>query len=310
MHFITSPKRKKLVTPLLKLVTWLNPRIPKTMIQIRHLLRMKRFAKLSRPQDLNEKILWMTLNTDTKEWSRLADKYEVRKYVKECGLEDILVKQYAVYNSMSEVDFERLPNAFVLKPTHGSGDVVVVRDKNKSDLEEIRRRIQKELDEYICTSAAELHYTRIHHRVVAEELLYNDPISEKYSSTLIDYKIWCCNGRAEFIWVCMNRFVHNKDGAEVMTYDREWNAHPEYCRKTPDFSLANPIPKPSGYENMLAIAERLASKFPIVRVDLYNLNGKIYFGEMTFTSYGAIMDFYTDEFLLKCGSLIKLPSIG
>ena len=105
----------------------------------------------------------------------------------------------------------------------------------------------------------------------------------------------------------MNRFVRNKDGAEVMTYDRNWNAHPEYCRVTPDFSLADPIPEPVGYEHMLQVAEKLASKFPIVRVDLYNLNGKIYFGEMTFTSYGAIMDFYTDKFLRKCGSLIELP---
>lgn len=270
---------------------------------------MKRFANLRNPQDLNEKILWMTVNTDTTEWSRLADKYEVREYVRECGLEDILVKQYGLWNNMNEVDFDQLPNAFVLKPTHGSGDVVVVKDKTKADLEGIRAKINAELDEHICTSAAELHYTRIPHRVIAEELLINDSESEKYSSTLIDYKIWCCNGRAEYVWVCMNRFVRNKDGAEVMTYDRDWNPHPEYCRITPDFSLADPMPKPAGYDHMLEVAEKLAAKFPIVRVDLYNLNGKIYFGEMTFTSYGAIMDFYSDEFLKLCGSKVDLSGV-
>lgn len=307
MHFITSPKKKKLVTPILKLVTWLNPKMPAIMIQIRHLLRMGRFAKLGNPQDLNEKILWMTLHTDTTEWSRLADKHEVREYIKECGLEDTLVRQYGLYKSMAEVDFCNLPNAFVLKPTHGSGDVVVVRDKTKADLEGIRKKIQDELDEFICSSAAELHYTRIPHRVVAEELLVNDDWSLQYSSTLIDYKIWCFNGKAKYIWVCMNRFVRNKDGAEVMTYDRDWNAHPEYCRLTPDFSLAEIMPKPVGYDHMLEVAEKLATKFPIVRVDLYNLKGKIYFGEMTFTSYGAIMDFYTNDFLQMCGSMIQLP---
>lgn len=307
MHFITSKKKKALVMPILKLVTWLNPIMPKTMIQIRHLLRMKRFANLRNPQDLNEKILWMTVNTDTTEWSRLADKYEVREYVRECGLEDTLVKQYGLWNNMNELDFDKLPNAFVLKPTHGSGDVVVVKDKTKADLQGIKSKINAELDEHICTSAAELHYTRIPHRVIAEELLINDSESEKYSSTLIDYKIWCCNGKAQFVWVCMNRFVRNKDGAEVMTYDREWNAHPEYCRITPDFSLADLMPKPAGYDHMLEVAEKLSAKFPIVRVDLYNLNGKIYFGEMTFTSYGGIMDYYTDEFLQKCGSMIELP---
>lgn len=310
MHFITSKKKKALVMPILKLVTWLNPIMPKTMIQIRHLLRMKRFANLRNPQDLNEKILWMAVNTDTTEWSRLADKYEVRDYVRECGLEDTLVKQYGLWNNMNEVDFDQLPNAFVLKPTHGSGDVVVVKDKTKVDLEGIRAKINAELDEHICTSAAELHYTRIPHRVIAEELLINDSESEKYSSTLIDYKIWCCNGRAEYVWVCMNRFVRNKDGAEVMTYDRDWNPHPEYCRITPDFSLADPMPKPAGYDHMLEVAEKLSAKFPIVRVDLYNLNGKIYFGEMTFTSYGAIMDFYSDEFLKLCGSKVDLSGVA
>lgn len=309
MHFITSPLKKKLVSPILHLVTCLNPKIPATMIQIRHFLRMGRFAKLRKPQDLNEKILWLTLHSDTKEWSRLADKYEVRGFVKECELEEILVKLYGLYNSMEEVEFNKLPNAFVLKPTHGSGDVVVVKDKSKVNLEEVKNKIQKGLDEYICTSAAELHYTKIPHRVVAEELLVNDSISAKYSSTLIDYKIWCFNGRAEYIWVCMNRFVKNKDGAEVMTYDREWNAHPEYCRVTPDFSLAEPMPKPNGYDHMLEVAEKLSAKFPVVRVDLYNLNGMIYFGEMTFTSYGAIMDFYSDRFLQLAGSMIDLSGV-
>ena len=106
----------------------------------------------------------------------------------------------------------------------------------------------------------------------------------------------------------MNRFVKNKDGAEVMTYDKDWNPHPEYCRITPDFTLADPMPKPAGYEHMLEVAERLSKPFPVVRCDLYNLNGKIYFGEMTFTSYGGIMDFYSDEFLKKAGSEIDLTT--
>ena len=309
MHFITSPKKKKAVMPILKLVNWLNPRCPKTMIQVRHLLRMKRFANLSNPQDLNEKILWLTLNTDTTVWSRLTDKYEVRNYVREVGLEDILIPQYGLWNKMSEIDFDTLPNSFILKPTHGSGDVVVVRDKTKADLDGIRARIQKDLDTYLITSAAELHYARIPHRVIAEQLLVNDPVSENYSSTLIDYKIWVFNGKAHYVWVCMNRFVKNKDGAEVMTYDREWNAHPEYCRVTPDFTLADPMPKPVGYDHMLEVAERLSKPFPVVRCDLYNLDGKIYFGEMTFTSYGGIMDFYSDLFLRKAGSEIDLSNI-
>ena len=306
MHFITSPKRKKAVMPLLRLVNWLNPRMPKTMVQIRHLLRMKRFAHLRNPQNLNEKILWMALNTDTSEWSRLADKYEVRDYVRECGLEDILIHQYGLWNNMNEVEFDKLPNSFILKPTHGSGDVVVVRDKTTADIEAIKQKIQEDLDTHLITSSAELHYGRIPHRVVAEQLLENDQISSSHSSTIIDYKIWCFNGKASYTMVITNRGVHNKDGSDMLIYDREWNAHPEYFRKTPDFSLAEFMPKPAGYDHMLEVAEKLADPFPVVRVDLYNLNGTIYFGEMTFTSYGAIMDYYSDEFLRKAGSEIDL----
>lgn len=309
MHFTTSPKRKKIVMPLLKMVSWLNPRFPLLMTQIRYFLRFKKFAHLRNPQNLNEKIMWLALFTDTTEWSRLADKYEVRNFIRECGLEDILVKEYGLWNSMSEIDFAQLPNSFVLKPTHGSGDVVVVKDKNKVDWPAICSKVQKELDEHIITGASELHYERIPHRVIVDDLLLNDEVSSKYSSTLIDYKIWCFNGVAQYVWVCMNRFVRNKDGAEVMTYDRDWNAHPEYCRITPDFSLADPMPKPAGYDRMLEVAEKLSAKFPVVRVDLYNLNGKIYFGEMTFTSYGGKMDFYTDEFLELCGKSIDLSKV-
>lgn len=306
MHFITSPKRKKAVMPLLKLVNWLNPRMPKTMVQIRHLLRMKRFAHLRNPQDLNEKILWLALNTDTREWSRLADKYEVREYVRDCGLDVILIPQYGVWNNVNEIDFENLPNSFILKPTHGSGDAVVVKDKKSANLNNVKEKIQESLNSYLITSSAELHYGRIPHRVVAEQLLQNDPISERYSATIIDYKIWCFNGKACYNLVISNRSIHNKDGADFMTYDRDWNAHPEYCRETPDFTLAEPLPKPAEYEHMLEVAERLAKPFPLVRVDLYNLNGNIYFGEMTFTSYGGIMDYFSDLFLKKAGSEIDL----
>ena len=104
---------------------------------------------------------------------KLADKYEVRDYVRECGLDEILIPQYGLWYNMDEVEFDKLPNSFILKPTHGSGDVVVVRDKANADIDGIKRRIQEELDVHMITSSAELHYGRIPHRVVAEQLLLN-----------------------------------------------------------------------------------------------------------------------------------------
>ena len=161
----------------------------------------------------------------------------------------------------------------------------------------------------MITGAGDLHYLRIKNKVIFEGLLINDEVSAQYSKTLIDYKIWCFNGRAEYIWVCENRFVHNEDGAEVLTYDRNWNPHPEYSVWTKDFTQAAPFPKPKNFERMLEVAETLSRDFPVVRCDLYNLDGQIYFGEMTFTSLGGMMDFYTPEFLRICGDKIDISNV-
>lgn len=306
MHITTSKAKRIIFAPVLKTVTWLSPRCPKFIVWLRYVTRMGKLPHLNNPKTLNEKILWLALNSDTTQWSRLADKFSVREYLKECGYEDALVKLYGVWESAKNVDFNTLPNAFVLKTTHGSADVIVVKDKTKKDLEEVRQKMQNKLDEHLITSGAELHYLRIPRKVIAEEMLYNDEVSAQHSATLIDYKIWCFNGKAQFVWVCMNRFVNNKDGAEVLLYDREWNPRPEYCAVTPDFTIAEPIPKPAEYDKMLEMAEKLSAPFPVVRCDLYNLNGKLYFGEMTFTSYGGIMDFYSSKFQKLAGEMIDL----
>lgn len=308
MHIITSKTGRTIFKPLFVLVNWMCPRFPKLIVNIRFWMREKRFPNLKDPQTLNEKILWLALNTDTTEWSRLSDKCAVRDYIKDCGLEEILVKQYKVWDDARQIDFTDLPQSFILKTTYGSG-VKMIRDKSQYDINEIRKMYHDLDKNFMITSSAEKHYLRVPHRIIADEVLINDPVSKQYSQTLIDYKIWCFNGKVHYIWVCMNRFVTNKDGAEVMLYDRDWNPKPEYCAVTPDFTLAKPIPKPNGYEHMLEVAEKLSKPFPVVRCDLYNLDGKVYFGEMTFTSYGGIMDFYTKEFQQIAGGLINLSDV-
>ena len=307
MHITTSKTKRILFAPLLKTVEWLTPRCPRFAARARYFSRFKKRLKLKDPKNLNEKILWLAVNTDTREWSRLADKYRVREYIHECGLDEILVPFYGVWDKANEVDFDSLPQSFIIKSTNGSCSNIIVKNKNQITKEQLIEKVKSiENRQVSATGVGDLHYLRIKSRIIAEGLLINDELSARYSETLIDYKIWCFNGRAEYVWVCMNRFVHNKDGAEVLIYDRDWNPHPEYSVWTNDFSQAQPMPKPTNYENMLAVAERLCKGFPVVRCDLYNLNGKIYFGEMTFTSLGGMMDFYTPEFLTISGDKIDL----
>lgn len=311
MHLTTSKAKRIVFSPILKTVDWLTPRCPNFVAKARYYARFHKKLDLKNPKDLNEKILWLAVKSDTREWSRLADKYAVREYVHECGLDEILIPCYGVWEKAEDIDFDKLPNSFIVKSTNWSASNLVVRNKASFPREEFYKRAQEiENHKGSCTCVGDLHYLRIKNRIMVEGLLVNDEVSAKYSETLIDYKIWCFNGKAAYIWVCSNRFVRNKDGAEVLTYDRDWNPHPEYSVWSKDFSQAAPIPKPANLEKMLAVAERLCQGFPVVRCDLYNLNGNIYFGEMTFTSLGGMMDFYTPEFLRLCGDKIDLSGVS
>lgn len=306
MHIRTNPKLNKIFKPVIKFCEWLGVHHPILLARIRYFARFKKPLHLKNPKTLNEKILFLSLKTDTSLWTKCADKYEVRDYVKECGLEDILIPLVGVWEHATDIDFDKLPDEFVLKATHGSGDIKVVTDKSKLNFPKIVAEFEKDLSHKYGALESGHHYMRIHPRMIAEELLHNDPETAKISFSIIDYKLWCFNGKVHWIWACANRDEHS---TEVMTYDRDWKAYPEYSIFEKDYRHGDILPKPKNLEKMMEIAEKLAQPFPCVRVDLYNIDGKIYFGELTFTSYGGLQDFYTDEFQLLAGSQIDLSGV-
>lgn len=290
-----------LAFPIIAFCRWLGTNYPETLVRIRYFFRFKRRLNLVNPKTLNEKILYLSLKTDTTEWTRLADKAEVYYYVKECGLEDILIPRYGCWNSLDDINLEKLPNEFVLKTTHGSGDVLIVRGE-KPDKKSVVAHFKRYMKPFGALEGGK-HYMRIKPRIVAEALIRNDERSSQYSSSIIDYKLWCFNGRVEFIYVCTNR---TKKSVDVMTYDRNWIAHPEYSIFMDDYKEADLIPPPENLSRMIEIAERLCKEFPCVRCDLYNIAGRIYFGEMTFTSVGGMDNSYSEEFLNLAGDMIEL----
>lgn len=308
-HPTLSKKGRVLFAPVIKFCEWLGKHHPVTMVQLRYFAVYKRFAHLRHPKDLNEKILHIKLFTDTSRWPDLVDKYKVREYIKDLGLEDTLVKLYGVWYSADDFvkSFSNLPDSFILKANNGEGKGtnLVVKDKNKWRVEELAAKVDEWLKrKNIGALVAEPQYEAIKPCVIAEQLLPLDPGHH----SLTDYKFWCFEGKPHFVWVCNDR---NEDGnsAHVLTYDTDWNPHPEYSIFTSDYLQGEPVPKPENFEYMLTVAEKLSCGFPELRVDLYNIAGKVYFGELTFTSQGGINSFYTQDFLDYAGSLFSVENL-
>lgn len=263
--------------------------------------RFNKDINWNNPQNINEKINWLKFNSDTSQWSRLADKYAVREYIKECGYEDILIPLYGKWDNANDINIEQLPKSFVLKTNHGSGSLVIVKEKSKVDWVKTRADINYWLSELYGHYQGEPHYLSIERCVIAEALLIP---SNTFSSSLVDYKIWCFDGCPKYIWACYNR---TSSSVYVELYDTKWNYCPEKSRFTEHYrDGGGVIPKPHNLERMLEIASHLSVGFPQVRVDLYENDNKVFFGELTFTSSGGYMDFFTDDFLLELGKYTKL----
>lgn len=253
---------------------------------------------LDNPTTYNEKIQWMKLYDSTETKAKLADKYLVREYVKDKIGDEYLVDLIGEWKDVERIPFEELPNKFVLKANHGCGYNIIVKDKNELNVKETKERLSKWLNTNFAYSAGlELHYKMIDPRIIAEEYIENS------EGELNDYKVFCFNGKAEYIMFLKDRNTKLK----MAFYDVEWNKMPfvySYER------LEEDIPKPDKLDELIRISEKLAEGFPHVRVDFYITNeDKLKFGEMTFTSYSGACIWNPPEYNKILGDKIQLPQI-
>jgi len=247
------------------------------------------------PKTFNEKLQWLKLYWNEPLATICADKYQVRDYIIELGLEDILNNIYGVYNSVEEIDIDKLPNAFVLKATHASGLNIICKDKSKIDWDKAFREMRRWFKINYYNFNRERMYKDIIPRIICERYLDNED-----NQSLIDYKFLCFNGEPLISFVCLDRF----DELKVDFYDIGWNKIP-FSRHYPNSSYE--IPRPELYEAMLEICKVLSQQFPFVRVDLYEVKGKIYFGELTFIPGNGTEEFTPFEYDKMLGDLIQLP---
>jgi len=264
------------------------------------------------PRTLNEKVTWMAVMTDTSKWTEYTDKYEVRKHIESLGLKDILTECYGVWKRAEDIEFDKLPDKFVLKCTHDCGSTVIIRDKSKMNKKEVIDFLQKHLDVRYGYDSCEPHYTAIEPRVMAESLIEMDNTDEFSSQTTVDHKIRCVHGKAQYDFVCYDRSLESGSGGSKTVYDlydiHTWQPMHQYLA---DSGVEyRKVPRPENMAKMIEIAEKISEGFTQVRVDLYNVKGKIYFGEMTFTAFSGMNNHFTMEFQRMIGDRIHLPKIN
>lgn len=253
------------------------------------------------PKTLIEKIYWMQLYTDTSLWTLCADKYAVRQFVKDKGCEPALNTLYGKWDNPNQINWDELPQSFVLKTNNACGQVLLVKDKNKLNIPKTINKLNNWLDSKYGYRDAQFHYTKIKPCIIAEKLLEND---DDDSVNLIDYKVWCLNGKPESIIVVHSR---TKNSLLITVFDLEWNNITNYAVNNTHKRYSNiDIPKPHSLSEMIKLAEKLSEGIPQVRIDFYEINRKPVFGEMTFTTgFGALSSDYYDYF----GSKIDLTKI-
>ena len=240
--------------------------------------------------------------TRLKEIRNLPDKYLVRKWVEEKIGGEYLIPLLGVYDRFEDIDFFALPDRFVVKANHGCGYNYIVKDKRKVDFDDMRKKVNGWLHEnYGDKLGTELHYRNIEPKIVIEQYLEN----EQSHGDLYDYKFWCFNGRVEYVLFMSER---NTDGVKMAFYDREWRKQPFAC----SYPIDNKVnEKPDNLEQMITLAEKLSAGFMHVRVDFYRLDsGKVYFGEMTFTSASGGGKWNTPGINERLGKLITLPELA
>lgn len=262
--------------------------------------RQGRELNLSNPRTYNEKVQWSKVFDSTPIKTRLADKYLVRDWVEERIGSEYLIPLLGAWDSFDEIDFDSLPDRFVLKCNHGCAYNLIVKDKSKLDMEDARRKITMWMGENFAFKAGlELHYAAIPHKIIAEEFIENVGSGD---GDLYDYKFWCFDGKVKYIQFLSER---NTNGLKMAFYDLDW--------KKQEFVYSFPLdtkdmPRPDNLDEMIAVAEKLAAGFNHVRVDLYRMDdGKLYFGEMTFTSASGNCNWQPAEWDLKMGELMPLP---
>ncbi len=288
--------RKALVSILCK-IGFIFP--DKIYLKIVYRLRVGKKLHLNNPQTFNEKLQWLKLYDRKPIYTTMVDKYAVKNYVAERIGPEYIIPTIGVWNKFDDIDFAELPDQFVLKCTHDSGGLVVCRDKGEINMMMVRKKINKSLKTNYFIGGREWPYKNVPRRIIAEKYM------EDETGELRDFKFFCFDGIPKAMFIATER---SKDGEEVKFDFYDMNCeHLPFTQGHPNSSQE--IKLPVSFEEMKALAMKLSNGFPQLRVDFYEINGKVYFGELTFSHFSGMTPFNPESWDKIFGDWIILPEL-
>lgn len=291
---------KKLKRIIIYLYEKIGRIIPdKLYLKVLYLMYFKKKLDLKNPKSFNEKLQWLKLYNRKNELTNLVDKYEVRKYVKDKIGSEYLIPLIGVWKNFDEINFNELPDKFVLKCNHDSGGISICKTKKDFNKNIARKKLKKSLENNFYYRYREWPYKNIKKKIIAEVFL--EDVEKK---ELLDYKFMCFNGKVKCSFVCSDR---DKGDLKVNFFDKNWKEMPftRVYKKS-----EKEIDKPRNYKKMIQLCEKLSEEFPFVRVDLYEVNNRIYFGELTFFPGSGFEKFQPEEYDYILGDWIKLDKLN
>lgn len=275
-------------------LSWLPDKV---YLKLVYKLKMKKSLNLTNPCSFNEKLQWLKINDRNTLYTKLVDKYSVREYIAEAIGEEYLIPLIGVYDKFEDIDFDCLPNKFVLKTTHDSGGVVVCKDKDNFDIDEAREKLNKSLRRNYYNVWREWPYKNVKPRIICEEFLETN-----HGGLPIDYKFHCFNGVPDNVMICLGR---ETGSTKFYFFNQQWNLL-KYNITGKMASQDFTFDKPEMMDKMFEIARILSKELTFVRVDLYCENNKIYFGELTFFPETGLDSNLLEETDLAFGNMIKI----
>jgi hypothetical protein len=261
-------------------------------------LRMGYWMDFDNPQTFNEKLQWLKLYNRRPEYTQMVDKYAVKEYVASIIGEEHIIPTLGVWDSVDDIDFDKLPNQFVLKCTHDSGGIVICTDKSQLDVEKAKAKLRAGLKKNYSPQSREWPYKDVPRRIIAEQYMVDESGYE-----LKDYKFFCFDGVPKALFIASDRGNPTEE-TKFDFFDTEFN-HLPFTNGHPNST--KPILKPKGFEEMKKLAGELSQNLPHARIDFYDINGQIYFGEITFFHWGGVVPFEPVEWDYSFGAWIKIP---